>query len=73
MHWDDKFNLTLVGTLTIRRLSVSLSKNKHKVLGVPSLGNKLRNIYGKRVCEEVMNLLKNLLKNLCEQHLRYGF
>ena len=58
VHWDDKINLTLDGTLKVKRLSVSLSGNEHKLLEVSSLDNNLQNIYGKRVCEEVMNLLK---------------
>ena len=50
-----------------KRLLVSvLGKKKHKILGVPSLGNNLQNIYGKRVCEEVMNLLEkwNCVNNI---------
>ena len=52
-------NPTLDGTLHKKRLSVSVSGNEHKLLGVPSLRNNLRKYYGKIFCEEVMNLLKN--------------
>ena len=60
VHWDDKTDQTLDGTSKEKRLSVSVSGKENKVLGVPSLGKKsLRNIYGKRVCEEVTKLLKD--------------
>ena len=40
MHWDDKSNSTLDGTLKEKHLSVSVSGKEHKLLGVPSLGKK---------------------------------
>ena len=59
VHWDDKVNPTLDGALKEKCLSVSVSEKEHKLLKAPSLGNHFRNIYDKRVCEEVMKLLKN--------------
>ena len=59
VHLDHKINPTLDGILKEKRLSVFVSGKEHKLLGLPSLGNNLQNIYGKIVCEEVMNLLKN--------------
>ena len=66
MHWDDKNNPTSDGTLKQKRLSVSIPGKEHKRLGLPSLGKNLQNIYGKRVCEEVMNLLQkwNCVNNI---------
>ena len=75
VHWDDKINPTLDGTLKEKRLLVSVLGKEHKLLGtftgIFSLGKNFQNIYGKRDCEEVINLLKKM--ELCEQHLRYGF
>ena len=59
MHWDAKINPTLDGILKEKRLSVSVSGKEHKLLGIASLRKNLRNIYGERVCVEVMNLLKD--------------
>ena len=61
MHWEYKIYPTLDGTLKEKCLSVSDSGKEHKLLGVPSLSNNLRNI-----CEEVMNLLKkwNCVNNI---------
>ena len=58
VHRDDKISFTTDGTLKEKRLSVSVSGEEHKLLSVVSLRNNSRKIYGKRVCEEVMNLLK---------------
>ena len=59
MHWDDKTDQTLDSTSKEKRLSVSVSGKGDKLLGVPPFGKKLKNVYGKRVCNVVMDLLKN--------------
>ena len=59
MYWDDKINPTLDGILKEKRLSISVTGKEHTLLEVPLLRKNFGKIYGKRVCKEEMNLLKN--------------
>ena len=59
MHWDKQTIPTLNDNTKEKRLSVSVSEKKHKLLGVPSLGGgSLKNIYGQTVCNTVIDELQ---------------
>ena len=60
MHWDEKTTPTLNDNSKEKRLSVSFSGKKHKLLGVPSLGGgSLKINYSQTVCNTVMDEFKN--------------